>query len=56
MVSNNGSAAGAGGALADLLATYTKKAAIPPSTTTIVPSKLKIPQFIPWAIGESDWP
>jgi hypothetical protein len=33
-----------------------KKADTPPSTTATTVSKLMIPQFIPAAIGESDWP
>jgi hypothetical protein len=33
-----------------------KNAATLPSTNTTTPSRLKMPQFIPAAIGESDWP
>ena len=33
-----------------------KNPAIPESMVTTTTSKLKMPQFIPWAIGESDAP
>jgi hypothetical protein len=33
-----------------------KKAATPPRTKTMVIRRLTMPQFIPAAIGESDWP
>jgi hypothetical protein len=41
---------------ADRRARMMKQVAIPPNTTTIMPSKLRIPQFMPAAIGESDAP
>jgi hypothetical protein len=44
------------GTLAERRAKKTKKPATPPSTKTIIPSKLRIPQFIPAAMAESDWP
>jgi len=33
---------------------YTKKLAIPPRTQPMTTSRLRMPQFIPCAIGESD--
>jgi hypothetical protein len=54
-VSNEGTAAAAWVRDA-LLARKTKNAATPPSTHVIITSKLRIPQFIPAAIAESDWP
>jgi hypothetical protein len=41
---------------ADLLAKKTKNAATPPSTVAITARRLKMPQFMPAAMGESDWP
>jgi len=41
---------------AALLARKMKNPATPPRTLTMMTSKLKMPQFIPAAIAESDWP
>ena len=43
-------------ACADFLARKIKKAAIVDNMQTTTMSKEKIPQFIPWAMGESDAP
>ena len=40
--------------VADFFARKTKNEVTPPSTTATTPSRLKMPQFMPLAIAESD--
>src|ERR1039457_3997489 len=54
--STEGAAAEAAATVADFFPRYTKNEATPPNTPPMTASRLKMPRFMPLAIGESDWP